>query len=412
VVSAREAPALLDNGMQGPAVNSQAARLEAADAHIVAALVAVGVIGASIFLAMPVVVGALATSGFSDAEVGQFSSVQLFCVSLGCLASLWLGPRMNVRSLAALALGVQLAMDLASVFVSSYPLFTAIRALAGMAGGAAISTTTAALARTRTADRNFGWFLLCQIVFQMLATWQLPRVVGSFGIQGVFLTFVALEIAVLALLVRTLPAASLGTSKTAEGGNTPRVWLLCAGVLLSILFFFVTVGSFWTFVGRIGAQNVGLSPSTVGSGLSLAAFGGLAGAFLPVLLGARLGRALPITLAAAALMSGLQLMTRAESLASFVVAAALFSFGWFLIYPYQLGVLASLDRDGRAVIASAALTGAGLGIGPAIVVRMLPGKGLAASYSVAMGSMVVSALLVLLIIGASRAITQPGRAGE
>lgn len=365
-------------------------------------IILVGVVGAGMFLAMPVIAAALTASGLSDAEVGTFSSVQLACVTAGCLVNLWLGPRMDARRIALLALAVLLAMDLASAWISVHSLFIAVRALAGVAGGVAISIATATLARTRAADRNFGWFLFCQIAFQMLATWQLPRVVAQFGAPGVFLAFVALDTVALLLIVRSFPSVARTSGRTAAGRNTPRDWLYCALVLLSILCFFTAVGSFWTFVGRIGEQNVGLSASAVGSGLSLAAFGGLAGAILPALLGARFGRALPITLAAAALFGGLQLMSRAAGLLEFVTAAALFSFGWFLIYPYQLGVLSSLDKDGRPFIASAALTGAGLGIGPMIVVPLLPTKGLAASFSVALTSVIVSAVLVLLVISASR----------
>jgi predicted MFS family arabinose efflux permease len=384
------------------AVADTNARLNSTRHESVAALVALGVAGASVFLAMPVVVAALSMSGLTDGQVGRFSSIQLFCMSIGCALSLWLGRRFDARSLAILALTTLLLSDVASALLESYSAFLFIRALAGVAAGVAISTTTAALARTRTPDRNFGWFLLCQITFQILATWLLPRLVAHSGIGGVFATFAVLDCAVLILLARHIPKLSLAGDDAGRGHNSPQLWLYCSLVLLSILCFFVAVGSFWTFVGRIGEQNVGLQAAQAGFGLSMAAFGGLAGAFLPVLLGVRFGRALPIGLAAAALIAGLLLMTHAAEFVFFVMAATLFSFGWFLIYPYQLGVLAALDRDGRPAIASAAVTGAGLGIGPALVVALLPQHGLEASFVVAQTSVVASAVLVFAAIALSR----------
>jgi len=64
--------------------------------------------------------------------------------------------------------------------------------------------------------------------------------------------------------------------------------------------------------------------------------------------------------ALAVLYSGFQFMV-------FVLAAGLFMFGWYMFFPYQLGMLAALDRDGRPMILANAVAGIGSGVGPFIV---------------------------------------------
>ena len=248
------------------------------DSSTVIALVALGVAGASVFLAMPVIASALSRSGLSDRQVGTFSFLQLSCISIGCVASLWIGRRANLRVLATLSLTTLFVMDAASAFVTGSLAFLAVRAVAGAAGGVGIATTTAMLGRTRLADRNFGWFVFCQIVFQMIAVWQLPRLVSAFGIRGLFLVFALADVLILLILVRRLPAVPLESPAGSRGHNERRVWAWCAVVMLSILSFFTAVGAFWTFIARIAEQSVPLSSSSVGSALSIAAFGGLTGA--------------------------------------------------------------------------------------------------------------------------------------
>lgn len=372
---------------------------------IIVAAVTLGVVGISTFLCLPVVVEALSSVvGLGDQQIARFSFVQLFCLSLGAFASLWLGVRIGMRKLAGGALIILATTDLLSAFVSSYVPFLILRAVAGFAGGLAVCVATAVLARTQHPDRNFGWFLFSQIAFQMIATWLLPKLVQVFGISGVFVSFVVLEAIVFSFMVRLIPDIRLGSRIAAQRGNTRLVWFLCTMVLGSIFTYAMAIGSFWTFVGRIGQQNVGLAAREVGAALSIAAFGGIAGAALAIVLGTRVGRVAPVLLAVASLLSGLMVMREATGITSYVISAALFSFGWYALNPYQLGVLAALDRDGRPTVASAVVAGAGFGIGPAVAAAFIPGRGLAVTYTVSLICVSVSATLVLSVIGASKVL--------
>src|SRR5687767_3893975 len=189
---------------------SNASRLESSNPLVMFALIVLGVVGVSSFLAMPVIVSALAGgSDFSDAQIARFSFVQLFSLSIGCVLSLALSRRLSIRSMAALALILLIVADAIAPFAGSYEGFLALRAVGGIAGGIAVSTTTAALARLSNADRAFGWFLFTQIAFQMAATWILPQLVESFGMPAVFVTLALVEALVLIALLRSIPQVSI-----------------------------------------------------------------------------------------------------------------------------------------------------------------------------------------------------------
>lgn len=369
------------------------------------ALIVLGVLGVSVFLSMPVIASALAREfAFTDRQIGQFSFVQLSFVSLGSVLSLFLVRRFSARAIALAAVLTLLVADFLTPSVTAYPLFLALRAIAGMAGGVAVAVATGALGKTGKADKNFGWFLLTQIVFQMTANALLPKLVESHGLGGVFYTFALLECAAVVLLFTAIPAAFLVGNAAAQRANTPAAWARCALVLMSILTFFMAIGALWTFVGRIGEMR-GLSPQDVGEALSIAGLGGLAGAFLPAVIGTRIGRAAPVVLALAGLLGGIALLRGAETTVIYILAAASFSFGWFLLYPYQLGTLAFIDKDGRPMMVSAALTGIGLGIGPALVARFID-RGLGVSYVIATACVVLAGALVLGVLASIRTPNQ------
>ena len=75
--------------------------------------------------------------------------------------------------------------------------------------------------------------------------------------------------------------------------------------------------------------------------------------------------------------------------------------GWYFLYPFQLAALADADRDGRAMLASAALTGIGLGIGPALATA--GGLGVYGTASVAFIASALAAVGALSIRSGSRA---------
>lgn len=363
-----------------------------------AALIATGVLGGGIVLAMPVVATAIGLAQHvDDHAVGQFAAVQLLFIALGCFAALWVHRWLPLRTVAVGAATGLLLADVASALAPGFASFLAIRAAAGLAGGLAISTTTAALARRHRPDRLFGLFLLAQLAFGMVCSGALPWLVTATRPGSMFEAFAVLDAMVLLAAWRLLPAVALpGAGRQRGMPCSRRQRLVRAAMLAAILVFFVGIGAFWTYAGRLGVA-AGLDATSVGRGLGLAGLAGIAGAFLPVWLQTRLGRVLPCVVGSAAMLfgaAGLHALAEGPDAARYTLSTAAFMFGWYLVYPYQLGLLSLVDRDGRGSVLAAAVTGIGLGIGPAIAAPFAA-TDLRAAYVFAAAALVVATVLLL-----------------
>ena len=367
-----------------------------------AALVTLGTAGVTTFLAMPVIAAALVNDlGASERDVGLFSTIQLITLSVGCLVSTFL-PRGHCRRHGLIALMVMILCDALCLLRPEWMLFLMLRGLGGGAGGLAVSQATAAMAQTRNPERSFGLFLALQTVVAVLCVYSMPAIIAGFGFHagyGLLLGFSALAL----LLVRAaLPEAEVTQAHRLHPGNAMADWLRSAGLLASILCFFIGVGVLWTFLALLG-QGIGLDAGQVALCLAISKVVAFAASFLPGIVGNRFGRLGPILLSVMVLVSGTQLYGASAGFAGFVAATALFSLGWYVIYPFQLGALGQVDRDGRPMLAAAALTGAGLGIGPALTV-LGPG-GPAGIYFIATLAFLAAGLFALAALtGAPRAL--------
>jgi MFS family permease len=367
----------------------------------VATLIAAGTISIAGFLVLPsIVIGMLADLGFSQAQIGRVSTCQLFGIGVGALVTLWMTPRFGWRRIAIVGFGTLLAADLASMMVESYAAFSLARFFAGAAAGIGVSFAAYALGHTRDSDRNFGWYVTCQVAFSIVGALVLPAVVERVGIDGVLVVLCALEIGALLLLVPLIPQARVSRSGGPTGRNDPRIWAYCVAVLAGVVCYFTAIGGFWTYIAPIGIDG-GLSKEATGTALSIGLIGGLAGAYLAATVNIRYGRALPIGAALGAQFAGLGILAAGLSFASFVAASFLFCFGWYMLFPYQLGLLTALDRDGRSVVLANVMASVGSAFGPFLVAMFL-GSGFAAAYWVCSVGLLLTLVITMSVVVATR----------
>jgi len=331
------------------------------------AIITLGTAGVMTFLAMPVIAAALVNvMGASERDVGLFSTVQLITLSCGCLLSTFL-PRGQFRRFGIAALAVMIVCDLLCLTQPSWTMLLVLRGIGGAAGGVAVSQATAAMARTRNAERSFGLFLALQTILSIVCVYAMPPIIARFGFAAAYGVLLAFDLIAMLLVLTRLKAISPTAVHQMMPGNDMAGWLRSAGVLISILCFFTGVGALWTFLAILG-QGIGLDGSQIALVLSISKLIAFGASFLPGIIGSRFGRIPPIVVAAAILIAAVQVFAVADAFTTFVIATAMFSFGWYVIYPFQLGALGQVDHDGRPMLAAAALTGAGLGLGPALTV--------------------------------------------
>ena len=343
---------------------------------------------------MPVFVGAIATHfGWGDREVGWLASADMAGSALASLCTIPIIGRMRWRRAACVAIAVMILGNMLSLFTMTFASLLAARALTGIGGGIMLSIAYVGLCRSSDPDRYFGLYVFSQLGLQVLALATFPSLVSSYGPNGMFVLLAAVA-AVLLLLVPLIPARIPNAASKAAAASAPANALPAAAIvgLIAQALYFLAPGAAWGYFERIG-QGFALSLAQIGSALSAATFAGIAGALLVVVLGTRAPRWLSMVVGTALSVVGMLMLVDGTGYARFLIAGALFNFAWNYTFPYQMGVLASIDRTGAVAILSLIVQLAALAAGPLLASMLHPEKGYTLILLSCAGCYVISLLL-------------------
>jgi predicted MFS family arabinose efflux permease len=365
-------------------------------------LIVIGAMGVMSFQVLPaMIIGMLQDLGFTPQQYGRVSSAQLVGIAIGSMLNVVLIKIYSWRRIATIGLLSLLLTDIVSLFMTDYISLLTIRFLAGTAGGICVSFGAFALGNTEKADRNFGLFMSAQVVSAIVANWFLPDLVEADGIVVIFIVLIILDLFTLLVLLKNVPNVDV-EEQQAAGGNSSRIWLLCSVQLVAVLCFFTAVGGFWTYIAPIGLSS-GLTGSETGRAISIGLFGGLAGAFVAAILNIRLGRLLPVLFSVGLQFTAVYLLFSGFNFVIYTFAAGMYMFGWYMFFPYQLGMIAALDRDGRAMVLANMVAGVGSGVGPFIVSLFLLTEGdYTPAYKIAVTFLFLALVITSLIISISK----------
>jgi predicted MFS family arabinose efflux permease len=223
-----------------------------------------------------------------------------------------------------------------------------------------------AYGRSKQVDRNFSFYLICQLVFAAAALQWMPTFSIRLGVGGVF-ALLATLFAMALLLLRYLPSAnesSSGHLHRARAGSA--AWIGLAATLI----YFVAQGAVWAYLELIGERG-GIGRQAVATGVAVSTLVGLAGPTTAAALGPRFGRVAPLFVGLCMSLAALYLLSSSLDSIRFVGAACLFNVAWNFIAPYQIASIAAADRSGRVVGWAASASLAGLAIGPLVAALAL-----------------------------------------
>ena len=227
--------------------------------------------------------------------------------------------------------------------------------LGGLGAGGAVSSSGAALAAFVNPDRVAGFSGLANraVVTVILAVVPL---VGLAAIN-VFGTLALFSLAVLftsvwlpsAPAVEHAAAPVAGAEASVAVATRPRRVETIAGFVLLVTFalWAVSEDSLWAMAGVMGADQAGLTPEGLGIALSGATAGGLVGAILLMIVGDRLGRAVPlaILLAAGGVLKIVEGFVTDPTM--FIVVFIAWNTIYAIAFMYFVATSAGLDADGR-----------------------------------------------------------------
>lgn len=341
----------------------------------VALPIVIGVIGLAVFLALPIYVGGLVEGrGFTERQAGLISSVEMGGLALGNIVFLLLTRRLGMRTLAVAALLVMAVGNGATVLARGFDAILLMRGLSGIGGGAAFALTTAVLSGATNPDRWFSIFLVAQLAFQAVALWLGPIALQLTSVDACYALPAVAALAVLPFLsaLPSLERHRIPQNRSAAGAEFVPIGM----TLFAMLLLFAATGGVWTYLERMGSA-AGLTPHEIGGALGASGIAGVIGPSVTLWLSRRSQRIAPIVIFMGLLIAGHLLLIDVTSFAIYFTAVCMFNFAWNALIPYYYGVLANIDREGRAAVAGNVLATVGLSAGAAVAAGLTQGSGYA-----------------------------------
>lgn len=307
------------------------------------------------------------------------------------------------------------------------PLMLPALLLGGAGAGGAVAASGAALAAFRNPDRVAGFNGLANrgVITIVLAV--IPLVgLAPIDVFGALALFSVLGLVVSAWLpaapvVDPQAAAAVAEAMPIEVPPTGTVRLSPArsrtvtiagfGLLVVFALWAASEDSLWAMAGVMGAEQTGLTPEGLGIALSGATAGGLIGSLLLMIVGPRLGRALPLAvlLVAGGVLKIVEGFTTDPT--AFIVVFIAWNTVYAIAFMYFVSTSAALDADGRwsGPLLAVYLVGSALTpvIGAALV-SVLGFQGFAVALGIASFVLAVPAsAIALLSTRLERAATSP-----
>lgn len=302
---------------------------------------------------LPFMVIALQDSlGVSVAEAGTIMTGSLLATALACIAVTRLAE--GSRRIAVARVG--LVVTALGFGVAAFPLgatVTVVGVIIGGAGaGGALAASGAALAALRNPNRMSAANGLVNRAVVTLVLAVVPLVgVGLGSVYG----FVAALAIVLLVTSGWLPAAPVLDSpdpvrravEPPASVGTRRITVAGVSLLVMYAVWAISEDSLWAIAGTMGADNAQLSDAALGVVLSASSAGGFFAALVLILLGDRVGRALPMAvllIVGGALKLGTSLATDPTVYGVLLVAWNSVYLAAFLFF---IATAAALDANGR-----------------------------------------------------------------
>jgi predicted MFS family arabinose efflux permease len=335
-----------------------------------------------------IVDGLISGMGLGEAQAGRIGSANIYGAAAGALLSVALVRRLPWRALSALCLSALVAIDLASILITSPTLLLAARLVHGVVGGISVGTGLAVIARTASPDRGFGMLLFVQFGLGGLGVLVLPNLVPIYGTAPLFLALAAFSGVTLAMLpfLPDFPPVPPRAPRSGKGGIEWRPFSL---IMAAIFCFQAANMALLAYIFRLGLAS-GLDRGHVSAVLGLATWVALAGPLAVVWLGGKWGRL--------ALLSAAMLLTLAGNFAFhwsgneavFLLANCATGITWGFVIPYLFGMAATFDSAGQAAAFAGFVSKMGLATGPIVGGALL---GANADY----GLMINVAVLVMAV---------------
>jgi len=346
---------------------------------------------------MPAIVsGLIEALDFTNQQAGTVASANMYGAAFGALFIVWFVRRMNWQLVSVVFLLTLISIDLASTYVSHPTTLTAIRFIHGFVGGMLVGTGFSVMARTEEPDKSFGMLLIVQFGLGGLGVMLIPGLVPHYGTTILFMSLVAFSLATL-LMLPFLPDYHVSEErarKLAEAHEGVRKVPLALTLGSIFLFQAANMGLYAYIIGL--GEHYGLELPFISGTLGIAAWLGLAGAGLVVILSDRLGylKSLGVGILLTAIGTWAFLFSSTPWI--WIVANCLIGITWAFTIAYLLGLMSRFDTSGQMAAMGGFASKMGLASGPAVAALLLGKDNYPLIINVAVVAIVISLLAILI----------------
>ena len=302
----------------------------------------------------------------SAASAGRVEAAEMFGFAAGSALVSALLSRTTVSRLMVTSVAVVVAGNLLTLVVAPQFLLP-LRLVTGIGEGMGGASNAAIVAGTSAPERYFG-ILLCSLFIGATVILRLDAAAtAAIGPHAVYWILAGASLL-------TLPAALFARKSTqatqagqrAPGGALSRTTLIAIAVgLTAIMASYAAWTTIWAYAANVG-QWSGLSLQQTNVVLSYATLAGMAGAGVAIVLGPRLGNAIPLLAAGVFMAASVVVVIFRLTPSTFPAAILLWMAGIEFATPYMIGFMSEADREGRATSLCAAAQTLGMSVGPAL----------------------------------------------
>lgn len=350
-------------------------------------------IGPQAIMVQPAFVeGMVSQLGFTASDAGYVAAAENIGKAVQSVIMMVLITKVNWRTLYYAALSVLIIGNGICLFIDSPEHYRIIRFCTGLANGTIVPLSYVIVGLTARTERNFGFLMISLMIYGAAVFYNLPTVFSYIGLNGLIIIFGAFAVSGLPF-VRNMP--SQGDAPKVESGDAVTLsWGLRGSALAAMFTYFLGTFAMWVFLSLIG-RDAGLEDQTVANALTMTQFAGMAGALVAIVVGDRLGRALPLGLALVGSVVAITMIANVQTAIGFTIGACLFNMLWNVTHPYLLAAQASFDRSGRQVSFATAMQMLGIAAGPTVGSAILDAGGGLEQIMVLAGVMMIVTLVLI-----------------
>jgi len=343
---------------------------------------------------MPALVNGLIDAlGFTNQQAGAIGSANMYGAAVGALTIVFVIKHLRWKLAAVAFLAGLITIDVLSMSISDAGTLMIVRFIHGLVGGMLVGTGFAIIARTTNIDRTFGVLLFVQFGLGGLGVMILPGLVPTYGTAVLFFALIAFSVITL-IMLPFLPDYPVKL-KTGQAAGGKFSGIDKPNLLLTLLAIFTFQGAnmgLYAFIIGLG-KHFGLDADFISLTLGIAAWIGLAGAGLVIVMSTRYGHFKPVFFGTLITALGSATFVYSDIASIFFIANCLLGVTWAFVIAYLLGLAAKFDASGQMAALGGFASKMGLASGPVVAAWLLGEDSYQRLIIVAVVILLISALL-------------------